>query len=223
MWILEFHNCRPKWVSRRTGLAWKDFIDVKVLYSNSFSIAILIKDARKVVVVGVFNAIKSNEEKEGGHGFTWSNKRSGANLIKERLDRCLSTMVWREWYEKAVILVDGRLKGDLNSKIDCPEMKSKKNRGEGLGDGLCGSNNSRTNFKREFEEITKQLEEKKAEDNFGGNKVFELENKLKEELKKEGSYWREKARCKWLKEGDNDTKFFHRKSQSRNRKNKIWS
>ena len=49
-----------------------------------------------------------------------------------------------------------------------------------------------------------------------------MEEKLELAYLKEERYWREKSRVKWLKEGDQNTRFFHQKFQSRMRRNRIW-
>ncbi|XP_052113908.1 uncharacterized protein LOC127745001 [Arachis duranensis] len=55
-----------------------------------------------------------------------------------------------------------------------------------------------------------------------GEEITGLEEKLELAYIKEESYWREKSRVKWLKEGDQNTRFFHQKFQSRVRRNRIW-
>ncbi|XP_072066997.1 uncharacterized protein [Arachis hypogaea] len=84
----------------------------------------------KVVIAGDFNAITSQAEKEGGgqksattiatftnfidsnelvdigmvgRPFTWTNRRQGENLVKERLDRYLVGMEWKLKFPNAVV------------------------------------------------------------------------------------------------------------------------
>ncbi|XP_057747697.1 uncharacterized protein LOC130966891 [Arachis stenosperma] len=68
-----------------------------------------------------------------------------------------------------------------------------------------------TNSKKEIEKLTMLMEQLHEEGNHGGNEIIVLENRLKETLGREEKYWKEKSRCKWLKEGDKNTKFFHHK------------
>ncbi|XP_072080979.1 uncharacterized protein [Arachis hypogaea] len=81
---------------------------------------------------------------------------------------------------------------------------------------------SKFNSKAYIEEILKKLEELRETGINGGIEVEELENMLEDTYGREESYWKEKSRIKWLKEGDNNTKFFHQSFQSWVRRNKIW-
>lgn len=42
-------------------------------------------------------------------------------------------------------------------------------------------------------------------------------------LQQEDIFWSQNAKCKWLKEGDGNTKYFHRVANKRKRKNTISS
>ena len=52
-------------------------------------------------------------------------------------------------------------------------------------------------------------------------KICELTKRLKDAYKRKELYWCQKARINWLKEGDNNTKFFHASVEGRRKRNKI--
>ncbi|XP_057730828.1 uncharacterized protein LOC130946171 [Arachis stenosperma] len=80
----------------------------------------------------------------------------------------------------------------------------------------------KANSQKEIKDLQAKLEELRVAGINRGEEVTSLEKKLELAYLKEESYWREKSRVKWLKEGDQNTRFFHQKFQSRKRRNKIW-
>ena len=52
-------------------------------------------------------------------------------------------------------------------------------------------------------------------------KIVGLKRKLVEAYKREEIYWSQKARIKWLQEGDKNTSFFHASVMSRRKQNRI--
>ena len=53
------------------------------------------------------------------------------------------------------------------------------------------------------------------------NAETNLQKALHTALRREEQYWRLKARCLWLKEGDKNTSFFHKHAEARKNYNSI--
>ncbi|KAH9717651.1 reverse transcriptase domain-containing protein [Citrus sinensis] len=76
----------------------------------------------------------------------------------------------------------------------------------------------------ELKRLRKQLERVKQnlEHYDGGDEYRRLENRIHNLLIDEEMFWKQRSRADWLKEGDQNTKFFHAKASARKMKNKIW-
>ncbi|XP_072071864.1 uncharacterized protein [Arachis hypogaea] len=229
----------------------------------------------KVVVMGDFNAITSQSEKEGnglksatsisdfnnfiddndlvdigmiGWPFTWTNRRQGADLVKERLDRGLVGLHWKTLYEIAVVLRLSESGSDhapilLDTnpqtwrtkrrfkfqegwceEVEVRRIVSEVWRMEVVGSAMftlaqklkeCQHRlvhwqiHNKTNSKKEIDELQAAFDKRRASDVHGGEEITRLEEKLEKAYLKEERYWKEKSRSKWLREGDQNTKFFH--------------
>lgn len=72
-----------------------------------------------------------------------------------------------------------------------------------------------------FQNLQKVLEEMQNDDNRTHDELVEITRKLKKTYKDEETFWRQKSRVAWLKEGDHNTKFFHAKTKQRRAENRI--
>jgi hypothetical protein len=75
---------------------------------------------------------------------------------------------------------------------------------------------------REIERLRSVLEPLEGEDVIGNRaEILQAKIKLDELLYREEMMWLQRSRINWLKEGDRNTRYFHRKARWRAKKNKI--
>ncbi|XP_050229329.1 uncharacterized protein LOC126678474 [Mercurialis annua] len=67
----------------------------------------------------------------------------------------------------------------------------------------------------------------RAKENYTNQRLNILEEKLSKDLEdtlyQEELLWIQKSRCDWVVDGDRNTAYFHRRTSTRRRKNKIWA
>ena len=81
-----------------------------------------------------------------------------------------------------------------------------------------------TNAKKEIRELKQRLAKVQGDGYANKNgKMRVLKKELKEAYKREEVYWGQKARVRWLKEGDKNTNYFHASVVERRRRNNISS
>jgi hypothetical protein len=73
----------------------------------------------------------------------------------------------------------------------------------------------------ELESLRSRLEELKGEPGVDRNEMRRVTDRMDELLYREEMMWLQRSRIAWLKEGDKNTRYFHRKAVWRARKNKI--
>jgi hypothetical protein len=89
----------------------------------------------------------------------------------------------------------------------------------------CPKSWSRLNFgqvSKEISKIKKDLEKLYSKQPWGySSEIESLNRRLDELLLREEIMWRQRSRATWLKHGDQNTRYFHRKATWRAKKNKI--
>ncbi|XP_057756096.1 uncharacterized protein LOC130975298 [Arachis stenosperma] len=266
-------------------LAWKDSINVQIINSRKFFVAAEVKEFRNNGVwtfIGVhlscskqIQALQFEElttmsqqlERKSvdigmvGRPFTWTNRRQGKDLVKERLDRYLVGMGWKLKFPNAVvhrltksgsdhapILMETKPQSWHSKRCfkyqehwsredDVKRIVGEVWKIEVVGSAMFSVAQKlkecrhrlvqwqithKANFRKEIEDLQASLEELRVAGINGGEEITRLEEKLELAYMKEESYWREKSRIKWQKEGYQNTRFFHQKFQSRVRRNRIW-
>ncbi|KAK9000663.1 hypothetical protein V6N11_081152 [Hibiscus sabdariffa] len=65
-----------------------------------------------------------------GGMFTWSNKRSGEDVILEKLDRALATVEWSALFDRAIVLVEAAIASDHCPLVLCTDGLSRRSKRE---------------------------------------------------------------------------------------------
>ncbi|TYG40901.1 hypothetical protein ES288_D12G131400v1 [Gossypium darwinii] len=224
------------------------------------------------VIGGDFNAILNDAEKEGGRRgvraqmnefkavmdemalvdikpdsgwFTWVNNRDEGRLIKERLDRFLTSVAVVENFpfiatkvlrqtqsDHDAIILDlwGRkLKAFPKDKrlffkfdvcwVGNKEAKNVIERAWNSEGTDYGDKMDRNEMRKLEKQIEVVIDSASKEDS--GKTLKETRRRLDFLYAKEESYWAQRSRSRWLREGDRNTRFFHAKATGRLKKNNI--
>ncbi|XP_074315430.1 uncharacterized protein LOC141651628 [Silene latifolia] len=163
-----------------------------------------------------------------GYAFTFDNGQGGEENRQCRLDRAMKTESWRELFPYAKLVHMDREwevrcedtikrvweEDDWNviETISRCARELQKWKGISIGKILrdLKRKRKRISWLNENERTVANVEERK--------KVMKDINQL---LRQEEMFWRQRSRALWLKDGDRNTKYFHRKAGSAKQKNKI--
>ncbi|XP_068339108.1 uncharacterized protein [Pyrus communis] len=142
-----------------------------------------------------------------GSAFTWRGLRRG-EWVEERLDRVLANERWQECWPNSHVVHGMDLASDhcpiiLNSSIVGPKGR-KLFRFEAYWA-----------MEEECKELVKNCWEGRQ------HEIREKSRRVDELRLQEESYWCQRSRVKWLREGDANTKFFHSSTLQRRRRNKV--
>ncbi|XP_071916268.1 uncharacterized protein [Coffea arabica] len=149
-----------------------------------------------------------------GIPWTWSNNWEEEKKIKERLDRVLCSRHWRRENGKAKCLYIENDASDHAILLFDTDSKG----------GKWKRRQRDTNAKKEIRELKQRLAEVQGDGYANKNRKVRVHKKeLKEAYKREEVYWGQKARVRWLKEGDKNTNYFHASVVERRRRNNISS
>ncbi|XP_072054848.1 uncharacterized protein [Arachis hypogaea] len=233
------------------ALSWKDSINVQIINSGEFFVAAEVKEFGNNGWILEW----------WGRPFSWTNRRQGEDLVKERLDRYLVGMGWKLKFQNAVVHRLTELGSDHAPILIETEPQSwHSKRHFKYQERWCGEDDvkrivrevwkmkvvgsamfslaqklkecryrlvqwqitHKENSRKEIDDFQASLEELRRAGINGGEEITRLEEKLELAYMKEESYWREKSRVKWLREGYQNTRFFYQKFHSRVQRNIIW-
>nr|XP_028964583.1 uncharacterized protein LOC114827108 [Malus domestica] len=146
-----------------------------------------------------------------GPAFTWHGMRHG-HLVEERIDRALINGLWQDLWPNSLVT-----HGTVMGSDHCPliiQTESESMRG-------------RRAFKFEAfwaKEIDCDQVVRSCWNRQAPSEILSLSRKtqLVDELRaQEESYWMQRSRVRWLRDGDANTKFFHNSTLQRRRRNQI--
>jgi hypothetical protein len=108
----------------------------------------------------------------------------------------------------------------IRSKQDLEGVKDKLN--ETMATLQVWSNEKFGSVEKELKELRRKLEKlQQAYNPDDLNEIDEVQKRMDELLIREELTWLQRSTVTWLREGDKNTSFFHRKASNRSRKNKI--
>ncbi|CAN6715757.1 unnamed protein product [Malus baccata var. baccata] len=151
-----------------------------------------------------------------GPAFTWHGMRHG-HLVEERIDWALINGLWQDLWSNSLV-THGTVMGQEPGEILVRWTKK-------IND--CKSSLirwSRNKFKKRghlIQELLHQLQELQR-DWRSNIDVIKQKTQLVDELRaQEESYWMQRSRVRWLREGDANTNFFHNSTLQRRQRNQI--
>ncbi|CAN6706248.1 unnamed protein product [Malus baccata var. baccata] len=211
-------NVEPIGKAGGLSLWWDEFMEVQIVFSSTHVIDAIARvegEHRWVHVTGVY-----------GPAYTWRGLRNG-EWVEERLDRGLINGLWQEVWpttfaEHGPVLGSNHcpivIMSDLGRTLGCKQFRfmafwAKEEECQKIVEE-CWARWSRNKFKQrgqQIEELTVQLVELQKQ--WGTN--------FQAIQAQEASFWHQRSRVKWLREGDLNTKFFHQSTLQRRRRNMI--
>ncbi|PNX78269.1 CNGC5-like protein, partial [Trifolium pratense] len=156
-----------------------------------------------------------------GYPYTWVKSRGATNAIEERLDRAMANSIWLTTYPSV------KLEDDIDEVVEDgwgresgADVISKTTR---CAEKLKGwGRRKHMRFKQEVLECSEEMERLRGcNDSQNSGRFKEIQEKHARLLVQEESYWKQRAKMHWLKEGDLNTKFFHMSASARQRVKKI--
>ncbi|CAB4310430.1 unnamed protein product [Prunus armeniaca] len=137
-----------------------------------------------------------------GHAYTWKGRRAEGVLIQEHLDRGLINSSWQEVWPCSVAI------HFLDVGFDhCPILILTEGRQEKVS--------------RPFKFEAYWVFDPKCGKEENERRIEQIKIELNETWGQEESFWKQRLRIQWSKEGDSNTAFFHHSTLQRRRRNRV--
>ncbi|XP_074374021.1 uncharacterized protein LOC141714399 [Apium graveolens] len=155
-----------------------------------------------------------------GEQFTWKRSRGQHNWVQERLDRGVANNAWKELFPGAeVCVIEVATSDHLPIHIEGVILVEKINR---CGTKLQEWGGISHRYRQQIQECRSWLRRLRSRRDAAGIQRY---NKVRWEflnlLEKQEVYWKQRAKQHWLREGDKNTRFFHRFASTRRKNNKL--
>ncbi|XP_071932934.1 uncharacterized protein [Coffea arabica] len=151
-----------------------------------------------------------------GKPWTWCNQWEGEGEVKERLDRCLASVKWYQTFDRACCNHIENEASDHSMLIMDLNPNQKKN-------GFTNMEKEKQHEFREKDSGNKGEDSGVKGQQYRGKKdqLVELKLQLSKAYQEEELYWSQKARTRWLQEGDKNTVFFHTSAMNARKQRQI--
>ncbi|XP_059431505.1 uncharacterized protein LOC132165008 [Corylus avellana] len=150
-----------------------------------------------------------------GPKYTWSNCRDNHEFTKERLDRGVANLIWRDLFPEVEVMVENTVCSDHTPLMLC--LKGIRRNGMGL---------RRFRYEaawRSEEGLQKRLQVLQGREEHGvGEETKAAKKELELLLEKSDIHWKQRAKIDWMRHVDRNTKFYHACANARRKSNTIY-